>query len=565
MRKTRMHFYISKNKCWDYIVLILSVLIIVGFILIATIRVSKLTLYDQTIQIQDISSANGTIEYNWVEIDAYISNEKNTLANYILSAILVLTGFLLSRLYPRKVGLFSVFFAIYHIDELVRLIAHIQYSSHGAGGAIMFLGGANSYTNNLNVLFLFLIFITPLLLFLKGVILIISTKKTRSSSEHKGTNSKEELVDQTIAFIPFYGIYTFSLVGMFGSAFLFTLPITGKVGPLGIYLAYIFVTSGIFLILSKLQSKIKEPLIAKSRKIKIISLSIASIFFIAITLFTIFFWSDLLFHNLLLSLILESYLNLDISAISSEFLAGFIMVLLLFIIPLILSSSLLFLIHKLKMRKKTDQTEEEDKIVKEVDKIVPINYSKKIKIEKAISFILIILVLGLPSNLIIQGEEVCDGWTVNNFEIADAYGMNWSSNSSITIKEVELYENSTFVMEINFQYIYHNVPDFMRADIIRVDSIVIDSDNNLLFDTFRLFSYIEIIAEEPQLEYLILNRSRGYSFVLQKSGNYQIRGFLNTSFIVDSTINFVLTCYNDNTDPEYFLVQTNLMKTIIIS
>ncbi|MCG3261071.1 MAG: hypothetical protein H7644_15050, partial [Candidatus Heimdallarchaeota archaeon] len=314
-----MNFYISKNKCWDYIVLILSVLIIVGFVLIATIRISKVTLYDQTIQTQDISSANGTIEYNWEEMDAYISNEENTLAKYILSAILVLTGFLLSRLYPRKVGLFSVFFAIYHIDELVRLIAQIQYSSHGLGGAIMFLGGANSYKYNLNVLFLFLTFFTPLLLFLKGVILIVSTKKTRSSSEHKGSNSKEELVDQTIAFIPFYGIYTFSLVGMFGSALLFTLPITGKFGHLGIYFAYIFVTSGIFLILSKLQSKIKEPLIAKSRKIKIISLSIASIFFIAITLFTIFLWSDLLFHNLLLSLILESYLNLDISAISSEF------------------------------------------------------------------------------------------------------------------------------------------------------------------------------------------------------------------------------------------------------
>ncbi|MHA1515639.1 MAG: hypothetical protein ACTSPF_08900, partial [Candidatus Heimdallarchaeaceae archaeon] len=151
------------------------------------------------------------------------------------------------------------------------------------------------------------------------------------------------------------------------------------------------------------------------------------------------------------------------------------------------------------------------------------------------------------------------------FEIADAYGMNWSSNSSITIKEVELYENSTFVMEINFQYIYHNVPDFMRADIIMVDSIVIDSNNNLLFDSFRLFSHIEIVAEEPQLEYLISNKSQGYTFVLYKSGNYQIRGFLNTSFIVDSTINFVLTYYNDNTDPEYFLVQTNLMKTIIIS
>ena len=560
-----MKFYISKNKCWDYIVLILSVLIIVGFILIATIRISKLTLYDQTIQTQNIYSANGTIEYNWEEIEAYISNDENTLANYILSAILVFTGFFLSRFYPRKVGLFSVFFAIYHIDELVKLIAQIQYSSHGTGGAIMFLGRANSYTNNLNVLFLFLIFFTPLLLFLKGVILVVSMKKTKSSIEHKESNSKEELVDQTIAFIPFYGIYTFSLVGMFGSAFLFTLPITGKINLLGTYLAYIIVTSGIFLVLSKLQSKIKEPLIAKPRKVKIISLSIASIFFVAITLFSIFLWSDLLFHNLLLSLILESFLNLDISAISSEFLAGFILVLLLFIIPLIISSSLLFLIHKLKVRKKTNRTEEEDKIAKKVDKIVPIKYNKRIKVEQAISFILIILILGLPSNLIIQGEEVCDGWTVNNFEIADAYGMNWSSNSSITIKKVELHENSTFVMEINFQHIYINVPDFMRADNIRVDSIVIDSDNNLLFDTFRLFNYINITEEEPQLEYLISNNSQGYSFTLQKSGNYQIRGFLNTSFIVDSTINFVLTYYNDNTDPEYFLVQTNLMKTIIIS
>lgn len=560
-----MKFYISKNKCWDYLVLILSVLIIVGFILIATIRISELTLYDQTIQTQDISSANGTIGYNQVEIDISISNEKNALANYILSAILVLTGFLLSRLYPKKVGLFSVFFAIYHIDELVRLIAQIQYSSHGLGGAIMFLGGANSYTNNLNVLFLFLIFFTPLLLFLKGVILIVSTKKTRSSSEQKGVNSKEKLVDQTIAFIPFYGIYTFSLAGMFGSAFLFTLPITGKFDLLGIYLAYIFVTSGIFLIFSKLISMIKEPLMAKSRKIKIILLSIVSMFFITITLFSIFFWSDFLFHNLLLSRILESYLNLDISAISSEFLAGFILVLLLFIIPLIISSSLQFLIYKLKMRKKTDRTEEEDKIVKEVNKIVPINYIKKIKIKQVISFILITSILGLPSNLIIQGEEVCDGWTINNFDIADAYGMNLSSNSSITIKEVELFENSTFVMEINFQYTFHNVPDFIRAEIIMIDSIVIDSDNNLLFDSFRLFSHIKIVAEEPQLEYFISNNSQGYSFVLYKSGNYQIRGFLNTSFVVDSTINFVLTYYNDNTDPEYFLVQTNLMKTIIIS
>ena len=560
-----MKFYISKNKCWDYIVLILSVLIIVGFILIATIRISKLTLYDQTIQTQDIYSANGTIEDNWEEIDTYISNEKNILANYILSAILVFIGFLLSRFYPRKVGLFSVFFAIYHIDELVTLIAQIQYSFHGAGGAIMFLGRANSYTINLNVLFLFLIFFTPLLLFLKGVILIVSMKKTRNSSEYKESNGKEELVDQTIAFIPFYGIYTFSLVGMFGSAFLFTLPITGKINLLGAYLAYIIVTSGIFLVLSKLQSKIKEPLIAKPRKVKIISLSIASIFFVAITLFSIFLWSDLLFRNLLLSLILESFLNLNISAISSEFLAGFILILLLFIIPLIISSSLLFLIHKLKMRKKTNRTEEEDKIAKEVDKIVPIKYNKKIKVEQAISFILIILILGLPSNLIIQGEDVCNGWTVNNFEIAEAYGMNWSSNSSITIKEVELYENSSFVMEINFQYIYKNVPDFMRADIIRVDSIVIDSNNNSFFDTFKLFSYINITEEEPQLEYLISNNSQGYSFTLQKSGNYQIRGFLNTSFVVDSTINFVLTYYNDNTDPEYFLVQTNLMKTIIIS
>ncbi|MHA1201154.1 MAG: hypothetical protein ACTSQ4_01360 [Candidatus Heimdallarchaeaceae archaeon] len=560
-----MNFYISKNKCWDYLVLIFSVLIIVGFILIATIRISELTLYDQTIQTQDIFSANGTIGYNLVEMDAYISNEKNTLAIYILSAILVLTGFLLSRFYPKKVGLFCVFFAIYHIDELVRLIAHIQYSCHGTGAAIMFLGGANSYTNNLNVLFLFLIFFTPLLLFLKGVILIVSTKKTRSSSEHKGLNSKKELVDQTIAFIPFYGIYTFSLVGMFGSAFLFTLPIIGKFDPLGIYLSYIFVTSGIFLILSQLQSKIKEPLIAKSRKIRIVSLSIASIFFIVITLFSIFLWGDLLFHSLLVSRLLKSSFNLDISSISSEFLAGFILVLLLFIIPLITSSSLRFLIYKLKMRKKTDRTEEEDKIVKEVDKIVPVKYNKKVKIEQVISFILITLILGLPGNLIIQGEEVCDGWTVNNFDTADAFGMNWSSNSSIMIKEVELYENSTFVMEINFQYIYHNVPDFIRADIIMVDSIVIDSDNNLLFDSFRLFSYIKIIAEEPQLEYSISNKSQGYSFVLYKSGNYQIKGFLNTSFIVDSAINFVLTYYNDNADPEYFLVQTNLMKTIIIS
>ncbi|MBA7476329.1 hypothetical protein ES707_11714 [subsurface metagenome] len=560
-----MNFYISKKKYWDYIVLIFSVLIIVGFILIATIRISKLTLYDQTIQTLDISSANGTIEYSLVEMEAYISNEKNDLAIYILSAILVLTGFLLSRLYPKKVGLFSVFFAIYHIDELVRLMAHLRYSSHSLGASIMFLGGANSYTSNVNVLFLFLIFLTPLLLFLKGVILIASTKKTRSSSEHKRLNSKEELVEQTIAVIPFYGIYTFSLVGMFGCAFLLTLPITGKFNLLGVYLTYIFATSVIFLILSKLQSKIKEPIISKSRKIKIFSLSIASIFFIAITLFSIFFWNDELFYYLNFFYTLELTFNLDFSAISSEFLAGFILILLLFIVPLIISSSILFLIYKLKTRKKTDKTEEEDMIVKEVDKIVPINYNKKIKIEQAISIILITLILGLPSNLIIQGEAVCDGWNINNFEIDDAYGMNMSSNSSITIKEVELYENSTFVMEINFQYIHHNVPDFMRGDIIIVDSIVIDTDNNLLFNSFRFFSHIAITAEEPQLEYRILNSTRGKHFVLYNSGNYQIRGFLNTSFIVDSTVNFVLTFSGFNADPEYFLVQTNLMKTIIIS
>ncbi len=334
---------------------------------------------------------------------------------------------------------------------------------------------------------------------------------------------------------------------------------------MGVYLTYIFATSVIFLILSKLQSKIKEPIISKSRKIKIFSLSIASIFFIAITLFSIFFWNDELFYYLNFFYTLELTFNLDFSAISSEFLAGFILILLLFIVPLIISSSILFLIYKLKTRKKTDKTEEEDMIVKEVDKIVPINYNKKIKIEQAISIILITLILGLPSNLIIQGEAVCDGWNINNFEIDDAYGMNMSSNSSITIKEVELYENSTFVMEINFQYIHHNVPDFMRGDIIIVDSIVIDTDNNLLFNSFRFFSHIAITAEEPQLEYRILNSTRGKHFVLYNSGNYQIRGFLNTSFIVDSTVNFVLTFSGFNADPEYFLVQTNLMKTIIIS
>ncbi|MCK4770665.1 MAG: hypothetical protein KAT02_09985, partial [Candidatus Heimdallarchaeota archaeon] len=223
-----------------------------------------------------------------------------------------------------------------------------------------------------------------------------------------------------------------------------------------------------------------------------------------------------------------------------------------FIIPLSLASLVMYFLMKRKM--KMEKKEELESGFLEL--------LTKTKRSHILTLFLLLIVFGLPSNLILQGSDIFSGLTITNAFTSDSFGLNWNSSNTIQILDLEFFSNSSFFIYLNFIHDYHNIPLFLRQDFIFVNQIIVDSDYNDFFDSSWNFSYLEIVPAETTYEYLVRNDTRGYNFYLKNSGEYLISGTFNASVVIDQNLKIFLS-YKLFSEENEIIVLSNIISTSI--
>jgi len=542
----------------------MSCFTVIGYFFLPFLWLMKLEYTNVSISKEELILNLGSIESETNTLLGAMKNEEFQICIFIISGLLLLVSFILTRFHPRKIGLFLIIFSILRFDEFLRLQAQIQYSSHGAGSAFMFLGKAIEYNLIINPVYLILIFSIHICLFLEGLILVsIPLSKFRKeivlsfTSEKYTIKIKEEFISRATSILPFFCIYTISFLGMFGAANLLLSVLINTGSLIGLYLVHIIIAAGLFIVFIVIMKRIREPIINLSKTRRILEYISFSSFFLLTTFLTTFFWAEQLnSSSMTLNFILEKIFKLTGAVPEKILQISFFHYLLIFLIPFILALISYYFFYVRKM-KKTEDTEEKEFIENSFRLTKP----KKSHIS---TLIFLFLILGLPINCICQGSNIFPVLTLTNFDGSDAFGLNWGSSKKIQFEDFVFYSNSSFEINIMFEYNYHNIPEFLRQDFIWVDRMIVDSNNDSLFDTDWNFDFIEIKPSSSTMEYMVSNNTEGYNFALYNSGSFQIRGIFNGTVFIGSTFNLLLVFYEKSSKNRFLVLSDIIYVEIFI-
>ncbi|MHA1955252.1 MAG: hypothetical protein ACW96U_15050 [Candidatus Heimdallarchaeaceae archaeon] len=447
----------------------------------------------------------------------------------VLSGLIILISIILARFHPRKTGLFLIIFSILRIDEFIRFQAQIQYSSHGAGSAIMFLSAATMYNLEINPTYLILQFFIHLSLVFAGLFLLFlplsefRKEFTKSNNLEKIMKTpKEKFISRVTSFFPFFAIFSISLLGMLIAANLQLLTLNWEASLFIIYLVFIILLITFFMGIIFLLNKIIEPIYPQNKSRKITEYIISASFFILLSVFIIFFWADqfdtisLTLNYILVNIFGKTGINPERKLVLSSLNYLFV-----FIIPLLLTSLVLYFLMKRKIKIEKKAKQDSDFI----------DFITKTKKSHILTLFLLLIVFGFPSNLILQGSIIFSGLTITNTSASDSFGLKWNSSNIIQILDLEVFSNSS-------------------------------SDYNDFFDSRWNFSYLEIVPAETTYEYNIGNDTRGYNFYLKNSGEYLLTGTFNESVVIGQKLNVFLS-FEKYSEVNEIIVLSNVQNTTI--
>ncbi|MCG3221330.1 MAG: hypothetical protein H7641_08115 [Candidatus Heimdallarchaeota archaeon] len=532
----------------------------ISYLIVPFIWVAKLELKNTFISKEDLIANIGILQNETNIILIILKDLDFQLGLLVLSGLIILISIVQARFHPRKIGLFLIIFSILRIDEFIRFQAQIQYSSHGTGSAFMFLRRATMYNLDINPTYIILQFCIHLSLVLAGLFLLFLplskfrkeiTKLTNFEKNKKTT--KEKFFSRVTSFFPFFGIFSTGLLGMLLAANLQILTLDWEASLFIIYLIFIILLIGFFMGFVFLLNKIIEPIYPQNKSRKIVEYTISSSFFILLSVFIIFFWADQFDTiSLTLNYILENIFGKTGINPERKLVLSTLNYLFVFIIPLSLASLILYFLMKRKMKKEKKEKQDSDFL----------DLITKTKKSHIMTLFLLLIVFGLPSNLMLQGSNIFSGLTITNSSASDSFGLNWNSSNTIQILDLEIFSNSSFFVYINFIHNYHNIPLFLRQDFIFVNQIIVDSDYNGFFDSSWNFSYLEIDPGETTYEYLIRNDTRGYNFYLKNSGEYLLSGTFNESVVLGQNLKVFLS-YKQYSEENEIIVLSNIMSTTI--
>ncbi|NPD88863.1 MAG: hypothetical protein HGN29_09060 [Asgard group archaeon] len=552
--------YLCEKRLNDILFLIPIFFSGIAYFFIPFIWIAKLEIKNTFVNKEDLIANLGIIQNETNIMLGIMKDMEFQLGILVLSGLIILISIILARFHPRKTGLFLIIFSILRIDEFIRFQAQIQYSSHGAGSAIMFLRAAIMYNLEINPTYLILQFFIHLSLVFAGLFLLFlplskfRKEFTKSNNLEKIMKTpKEKFISRVTTFFPFFAIFSISLLGMLIAANLQLLTLNWEASLFIIYLVFIILLIIFFMGIIFLLNKIIEPIYPQNKSRKITEYIISASFFILLSVFIIFFWADqfdtisLTLNYILVNIFGKTGINPERKLVLSSLNYLFV-----FIIPLLLTSLVLYFLMKRKIKIEKKAKQDSDFI----------DFITKTKKSHILTLFLLLIVFGLPSNLILQGSNIFSSLTITNTSASDSFGLKWNSSNIIQILDLEVFSNSSFFININFTHSYHNIPLFMRQDFIFVNQIIVDSDYNDFFDSCWNFSYLEIVPAETTYEYNIGNDTRGYNFYLKNSGEYLLTGTFNESVVIGQKLNVFLS-FEQYSEVNEIIVLSNIQNTTI--
>ena len=552
--------YLFENRLHDLFFLVPIFFSGIAYLIIPFIWIAKLEIQNIFVSKEDLLLNLGALQNETLTIPIIMKDMDFQLGLLVLSGLIIFLLIFQARIHPRKTGVFLVIFSVLRIDEFIRFQAQIQYSSHGAGSAFMFLNTAVEYNSIINPVYLILQLCIHLSLIFAGLFLLFvplsrfrKEETLLSSLVEDMKTSKEEFISRILSFLPFFSIFSFSFLGMFIAANLqfLTLDWTASLFPM--YLIFIILLIGLFIGIIVLLNKVIEPIYPQNKSRKIAEYAISSSFFILVSVFIIFFWADQFdAFSLTLNYILENIFGKIGIDPERKLRLSTLNYLFVFIIPLSLASFVFY--YLVKRKRKIENKEEQESEISDL-----ITKTKKGHI---FALFLLLIVLGLPMNAILQGSEISSGLTISNVYASDSFGLKWNSSKIIQILDLEIFSNSSFIMHINFVHNYHNVPLLLRQDFTIVNQLIVDSDNNNFFDSSWNFSKLDIVPSNTSYEYSIRNDTRGYNFYLKNAGEYSIFGTLNETVLVSQSLKLFLS-YKQFSEENEFIVLSNAVSITI--
>jgi len=508
----RFSFSIFRKPFLDLFTIIAKLTLIVLLIIINYLKIMHvrtdilfLTKTDLTLNSALIQETNNSIDISFLSLKASHF--------FYLTAVLIFILFLFTRIAPRKVGIAYLFLAIRTFLELLISIQDIKNNTLHIWFSLSPFDGAFRHYVEINVNFIIIGAIMCCILIVLGLIyLILPDSKFKTDFyliEYK-KNSHKFWIENIVTITP---IIIFS-TGI--GNFLYAAPFynTGIPSDYRTYTSYLFIlVSAIInsILFYNLQA-IKEPNSKKidnmnsvPKKILFSYILINFSWFLMLCFYGIMFW-DIQKH------------------ISSES---------LFILNLFITSIILgFLISYFwsnKSKKKNKKIVNSGKMNSSF-----LNKRKRRKYIKyqRNSIILIVFCSPLIFVTFISDVPIYPNFASNR----DEYCFNMLIERSISIQDISMNSNGSFMIEISVDYNFSNVVDIGKNVLVAFDGFVIDMDYDSYFDTFStLFNLSALILSEKG-NYSISTYESEDNIAFREEGIYRISGFANTTLTAGNTI-----------------------------
>ncbi|MHA1667149.1 MAG: hypothetical protein ACTSX6_02945 [Candidatus Heimdallarchaeaceae archaeon] len=527
-----------ENSFLDLLLLTMLLFSTINCFILSKIWMLKLELTRIYVNIEEILTNHATFKTETTYIIGSFSTINYYSSLMIISGLLILFTFFLSRFAPRKTGVFLIIFSILGFDQFLQVFARFQYSN-SAALALMLLNSFNGYKSYINPVFLILSTFTYLSTLITGLFLLTlpSTKFKKVSTklddvENQLSTQTEYQISKIFMILPFYGLFTIGFLGL-SSFIIFILSYASSfINVVGSFIGFMLTIILSLFALHYLFSKIFEPIYPYTKFRRNSEYIVFGTFFLLSSINTIFYWLiQFDYDSILQNIIFKGFYGFkDVTKENLPSLVTF-NYLVLFVIPLLV---FIFILYVFKIRKKGKDSD------KRKTKRMHTNFNRK---KSLILSIFLIIVLGFPSNLAFQGNEILSVIHFENANVKDCFGLNGGSNRSLNIEELDLYENSSFRLTIKFEQNFDGVPEWLSfyPILFGLSGLIVDSNNDGFFDTLLNFTKLELVSRHPATDYALKKDSEGhYSINLYASSIYELKGSLDHSFFSGSEISVFL-------------------------
>lgn len=535
----RDNVFIFRSKILDFFVIVLSIISTSLFIILGHLKILQTVMDSMTILVTELENNTSAIHYATKSFELIARDHSVSIFLY-LTPILLIFVFIFSRHSPRKTGLIFIYMAIRTPIHLLITAADLKFNTMGLWSGMTGYEAPFAYQIIFSKTYLILLEIACCLLIIQGLILLIAPKSC-FDIERKITflfNERTNIwIKNIIALIPVTlfivaegNFLIFYLLSLLNNELQFQMLLS----PL-----YLTITSLIILLLILMFNTIQEPSLQKQKNMVKKRLNL-----LLIILVCIIWWIGLFYYGLLF----WTEGHIDIEVIRSLFLV--------ICIPFVISYCFycLILFYQKGYFKiiKRSKSQEDIRITKRNEK----NNIKRLKFIQICKTFTIIILLSSPIFTIGKFVELD-----NYFSLDANFGLNMRVERNCFVNKATFFQDGFFNLTIEIDVNFTNVPKEIQGSLISMDSFVMDTNNDTLYDSYFYFYNISASNISHSGVVIIgsyLNRSM---ILINGDGIYEIAGFVNGSFFVGEQITFLFA--NSHTDEIFSIVFSPYTTTIL--